>query len=233
MSDGPAALGRPRLHLRQTDSTNARARARRGRRAARNPGHGRRADRRARPPGPDLERAGRTGAAVLADRSRPAAPAAARRRGRRGRGRRAARRSMAQRRADRRRKVAGILVEGRPQEHWSVLGMGLNVALTPDFPPELRGRAATLGLQPAAIEPTLRALLARLATGWRPRPRRCWPPSASATPSAVSRGQLGRRARASRTGSTMTAGSGSSPATGRPRWPRARSTSSPRRRAPV
>jgi BirA family transcriptional regulator, biotin operon repressor / biotin---[acetyl-CoA-carboxylase] ligase len=61
------------------------------------------------------------------------------------------------------RKVAGILVEGRPQEHWAVLGIGLNVALRPgDFPPELRERAGTLGLGPEAIEPTLERLLAGL-----------------------------------------------------------------------
>jgi BirA family biotin operon repressor/biotin-[acetyl-CoA-carboxylase] ligase len=29
------------------------------------------------------------------------------------------------------RKVAGILAEGRPQEHWAVLGIGLNVAVRP------------------------------------------------------------------------------------------------------
>jgi BirA family transcriptional regulator, biotin operon repressor / biotin---[acetyl-CoA-carboxylase] ligase len=61
------------------------------------------------------------------------------------------------------RKVAGILVEGRPQEHWAVLGIGVNVALREqDFPPELRGRAATLGLAPEAIEPTLERLLRSL-----------------------------------------------------------------------
>ena len=49
------------------------------------------------------------------------------------------------------RKVAGILVEGRPQEHWAVIGVGLNVALRPeDFPPELREQAATLGLDEGA-----------------------------------------------------------------------------------
>jgi BirA family biotin operon repressor/biotin-[acetyl-CoA-carboxylase] ligase len=59
------------------------------------------------------------------------------------------------------RKVAGILVEGRPQERWAVLGIGLNVALRDgDFPDELRGRAGTLGLDPTAIEPTLGRLLA-------------------------------------------------------------------------
>src|SRR5512140_2750495 len=42
------------------------------------------------------------------------------------------------------RKVAGILVEGRPQEGWAVVGIGLNVALRrEDFPPELRDIATT------------------------------------------------------------------------------------------
>jgi BirA family biotin operon repressor/biotin-[acetyl-CoA-carboxylase] ligase len=60
-------------------------------------------------------------------------------------------------------KVAGILVEGRPQEGWAVLGIGLNVALREeDFPPELEGRAGTLGLEPDAVEPTLDRLLDRL-----------------------------------------------------------------------
>ena len=61
------------------------------------------------------------------------------------------------------RKVAGILVEGRPQERWAVLGIGLNVALREsDFPPELRDRSASLGLGPEAIEPTLERLLREL-----------------------------------------------------------------------
>jgi BirA family biotin operon repressor/biotin-[acetyl-CoA-carboxylase] ligase len=63
------------------------------------------------------------------------------------------------------RKVAGILVEGRPQEHWAVVGVGMNVAVREsDLPDELRDRAATLGLEPEAIEPTLRTLLAALGT---------------------------------------------------------------------
>ena len=63
------------------------------------------------------------------------------------------------------RKVAGILVEGRPQERWAVVGVGLNVAVRGvGVPAELRGRAATLGLEPDAIEPTLAALLARSST---------------------------------------------------------------------
>jgi BirA family biotin operon repressor/biotin-[acetyl-CoA-carboxylase] ligase len=58
------------------------------------------------------------------------------------------------------RKVAGILVEGRPQEGWAVVGIGLNVAVREsDFPPELRQTAGTLGLSVDELEPTLRRLL--------------------------------------------------------------------------
>ena len=61
------------------------------------------------------------------------------------------------------RKVAGILVEGRSQEGWMVLGIGLNVALRPDdFPPGLRDTAATLGRDPAQVEPALHELLGAL-----------------------------------------------------------------------
>lgn len=68
------------------------------------------------------------------------------------------------------RKVAGILVEGRPQEDWAVLGIGVNVAVhEDDFPPELRERAGTLGLDPAAVEPTLERLL-RLLERWLAAP---------------------------------------------------------------
>lgn len=60
-------------------------------------------------------------------------------------------------------KVAGILVEGRPQDGWAVLGIGINVALArEDFPPELQSTAGTLGLRPEAIEPTLQRLLGQL-----------------------------------------------------------------------
>jgi BirA family biotin operon repressor/biotin-[acetyl-CoA-carboxylase] ligase len=61
------------------------------------------------------------------------------------------------------RKVAGILAEGRPYEGWTVLGIGVNVAVAPaDLPPELHATAGTLGRAPAAVEPFLAALLARL-----------------------------------------------------------------------
>lgn len=57
-------------------------------------------------------------------------------------------------------KAAGVLVEGRPQEHWAVLGIGINVAVRmDDLPVELRGQAATLGLEPEDIESILATLL--------------------------------------------------------------------------
>jgi len=62
-------------------------------------------------------------------------------------------------------KLAGILVEGRPQDAWAVLGVGLNVAVhIEQLPPEVRTRAATMGLPADAIETTLRRLLVALDT---------------------------------------------------------------------
>jgi BirA family transcriptional regulator, biotin operon repressor / biotin---[acetyl-CoA-carboxylase] ligase len=61
------------------------------------------------------------------------------------------------------RKVAGILAEGRPQDGWAVLGIGLNVALRiEELPPQLHTIAGSLGLTPADVEPTLERLLAAL-----------------------------------------------------------------------
>jgi BirA family transcriptional regulator, biotin operon repressor / biotin---[acetyl-CoA-carboxylase] ligase len=61
-------------------------------------------------------------------------------------------------------KLAGILAEGRPQQGWAVLGIGLNVAVRlEELPAELRGQAETLGRSPREIEPTLRELLRALA----------------------------------------------------------------------
>ncbi|HEX4467247.1 MAG TPA: biotin--[acetyl-CoA-carboxylase] ligase [Solirubrobacteraceae bacterium] len=70
-------------------------------------------------------------------------------------------------------KLAGILAEGRPQDGWAVLGVGVNVAVTvEDLPPELHDGsgasklpAATLGLSPAKLEPVLEALLSALERG--------------------------------------------------------------------
>jgi BirA family biotin operon repressor/biotin-[acetyl-CoA-carboxylase] ligase len=64
-------------------------------------------------------------------------------------------------------KLAGILVEGRPQEGWAVLGIGVNVALNvEELPADVRAGAASLqrydGVEPL-LEDLLRALARRLA----------------------------------------------------------------------
>jgi BirA family biotin operon repressor/biotin-[acetyl-CoA-carboxylase] ligase len=66
------------------------------------------------------------------------------------------------------RKLAGILVEGRPQEGWAVLGIGLNVSTKrDDFPEELREiatslRAASCGGDPPPTGQVLESLVAAL-----------------------------------------------------------------------
>ncbi len=43
------------------------------------------------------------------------------------------------------RKLAGILIEARPQDGWAVIGVGLNLTITPnEFPPDLRNTATSL-----------------------------------------------------------------------------------------
>lgn len=73
------------------------------------------------------------------------------------------------------RKVAGILLEGRPQEGWAVIGIGLNVSIAAEeFPEELRGLATSLVLEggaglevEAVLAEVLGALEARLAASPR------------------------------------------------------------------
>jgi BirA family transcriptional regulator, biotin operon repressor / biotin---[acetyl-CoA-carboxylase] ligase len=64
------------------------------------------------------------------------------------------------------RKLAGILVEGRPQDGWAVLGIGLNVTTRlEEFPAELRDTATSLaiaGQEDVTAETVLAALLPRL-----------------------------------------------------------------------
>jgi BirA family transcriptional regulator, biotin operon repressor / biotin---[acetyl-CoA-carboxylase] ligase len=62
------------------------------------------------------------------------------------------------------KKVAGILVEGRPQEGWAVLGVGLNVT-TRQFPLELAESATSLQLAGVDSTPAqvLDALVASLS----------------------------------------------------------------------
>src|SRR5262249_38957175 len=58
------------------------------------------------------------------------------------------------------RKVAGILIEGRPQDRWAVVGIGVNVAVDPrQLPPELRASAGTLGRPTADVEVLLAEVL--------------------------------------------------------------------------
>jgi BirA family biotin operon repressor/biotin-[acetyl-CoA-carboxylase] ligase len=58
-----------------------------------------------------------------------------------------------------RRKLAGILLEGRPQEGWAVLGVGLNVT-TESFPPDIAHTATSLAL--AGVSTTPESVLADL-----------------------------------------------------------------------
>jgi BirA family biotin operon repressor/biotin-[acetyl-CoA-carboxylase] ligase len=80
-----------------------------------------------------------------------------------------------------RRKVAGILLEGRPQEGWAVVGIGLNVG-TREFPSDLEDTATSLALAgrettvPAVRDALLRALDrwieapdAEVLSAWRER----------------------------------------------------------------
>src|SRR3954447_20329674 len=63
------------------------------------------------------------------------------------------------------RKVSGILVEGRPQEGWAVLGLGVNVSTArEEFPKELRDTATSLRIAGDGREraEVLSALLAAL-----------------------------------------------------------------------
>jgi len=163
-SDRP--LGRPRLHLRETSSTNDRAREL----AAAGAPHGTLVTTSAQSAG--RGRQGRSwsapsGGALLcslvlrgAPRLLPLAAAVATAE---ATGRENAQIKWPNDILLEGRKVAGILVEGRPQEGWAVCGIGLNVAVrTADLPPGLRDRAGTLGLEAADVEGILERLLAAL-----------------------------------------------------------------------
>lgn len=51
------------------------------------------------------------------------------------------------------RKLAGILIESRPQDGWAVIGIGLNVgAAESDLAPELRGSATSLRIEAGDIQ---------------------------------------------------------------------------------
>jgi BirA family biotin operon repressor/biotin-[acetyl-CoA-carboxylase] ligase len=161
----PPRLGRPRLHLRETGSTNERARALAGSGAPhgtlvtaghQTAGRGRQGRSWVAPPGrallcslvvrpPDELLALRGGLAV-ADLA--------------GAG---ARVKWPNDVLLDGRKVAGVLAEGRPQEGWGVLGIGVNVAVDPrELPEALRATAGTLGRPRADVEAALDELLVAL-----------------------------------------------------------------------
>lgn len=61
------------------------------------------------------------------------------------------------------RKLAGVLCEGRPQEGWAIVGVGVNVAVDlRDLPAELHATAATLGRPPTDVDVVLGRLLTEL-----------------------------------------------------------------------
>jgi BirA family biotin operon repressor/biotin-[acetyl-CoA-carboxylase] ligase len=157
------SLGRPRLHLRETGSTNDRARALAAAGAphgtlvtagAQTAGRGRQGRAWVAPPGralllslvvrePDPLLSLRAGLAV-ADLAGPPArvkwPNDVLLEG---------------------GKVAGVLVEARPQEGWAVAGIGVNAAVDPaELPAEVR--AATLGRSPGELDAVLADLLVAL-----------------------------------------------------------------------
>jgi BirA family transcriptional regulator, biotin operon repressor / biotin---[acetyl-CoA-carboxylase] ligase len=55
------------------------------------------------------------------------------------------------------RKLAGVLIEAKPQDGWAVIGVGLNLSIAPDeFPPDLRATAVSLfGSTPLAAAAVL------------------------------------------------------------------------------
>ncbi len=164
-----APLGHPRLHLRSTDSTNERARAlalagaphgtlviaaeqtagrgRQGRRWSAPAGSALLMSLLLREPPPLLPLIGAVAVCdVAGDDARVKWP-----------------NDIVVARGGRLAKLAGILIEGRPQEGWAVLGIGVNVAVrVEELPVELRDTAASLGLPSEKIEPLLARLLVAL-----------------------------------------------------------------------
>ncbi len=160
-----SALGTPHLHLRRTDSTNARARALASAgaphgtlvtAAEQTDGRGRQGRTWSAPPGRALLMS------LVLREPHPALPLAAAVAVSAACGQEARVKWPNDVQRDG-RKVAGILAEARPQEGWAVLGVGVNVAVRPEeLPPELRGTAGGLGRRPDEIPEVLRTVLGAL-----------------------------------------------------------------------
>ena len=225
-------LGTPRLHLRADRlDERPRPRARRRRRAARHARHRRRADGRPRTPGTHVVRAAGQRAADVARaaRRRPSCcrspPAVAVARG--------ASATSARSSGPTTCCVGGPQARGHPRRGPPAGGLGgardrrQRRGASHDLPAELHDSAATLGLDPADVEPVARGRCSRAlerALG-APPARRCSRPGASATrcAGATSRGPAGSGIAAGIDGA---GGSSSrSPAAGARRSTPARSTS--------
>jgi BirA family biotin operon repressor/biotin-[acetyl-CoA-carboxylase] ligase len=67
------------------------------------------------------------------------------------------------------RKLAGVLIEGRPEDGWAVIGAGVNVSIdAQDFPAELRETATSLageGSQSGSAAPSISSVLEALNEG--------------------------------------------------------------------
>lgn len=70
------------------------------------------------------------------------------------------------------RKLAGILIEAKPQDRWAVIGVGLNLSIAPDeFPPDLRETAVSLfGSSAGGRGKSRRSLPAVAPAGLSPTP---------------------------------------------------------------
>ncbi len=70
------------------------------------------------------------------------------------------------------RKLAGILIEAKPQDGWAVIGVGLNLYIAPDeFPPDLRQPAVSLfATTPGSRGESRRSLPAVAPTALPPTP---------------------------------------------------------------
>jgi BirA family biotin operon repressor/biotin-[acetyl-CoA-carboxylase] ligase len=71
-----------------------------------------------------------------------------------------------------RRKLAGVLIEARPQDGWAVIGVGLNLTISPEeFPPDLRETAVSIfGASAGARGRSRRSLPAVAPVGSPPSP---------------------------------------------------------------